>query len=201
MKLEPIAVVGLGGVFPDAPTLDAFWANIAARGCAAREIPDGRWLLSKDEAFDARRGAPDKVYSLKACLLDGFSPELSGLDVDSDLVARLDPLYGLALHAARQAFLSSKTEKIDRSRAGVVIGNIVLPTDGASAFSRELLRGALAEKVLGRRPPARPAEPLNRYVAGLPGSLIAQGLRLGGGAFTLDAACASSLYAVKLACD
>src|SRR4029079_5732622 len=42
---------------------------------------------------------------------------------------------------------------------------------------------------------------LNRYVAGLPAGLLARGLGLGGGSFTLDAACASSLYAVKLAAD
>ena len=44
-------------------------------------------------------------------------------------------------------------------------------------------------------------EPLNRYVAGLPAGLLAQALGLGGGSCTLDAACASSLYAIKLAAD
>src|SRR5262249_33329520 len=43
--------------------------------------------------------------------------------------------------------------------------------------------------------------PLNRYSAGYPSALIAQGLDLGGIAYTLDAACASSLYALKFACD
>ena len=43
--------------------------------------------------------------------------------------------------------------------------------------------------------------PFNRYVAGLPAGLLAKSLQIGGGSFTLDAACASSLYAFKLACD
>ncbi|MEK7747036.1 MAG: polyketide synthase, partial [Elusimicrobiota bacterium] len=46
-----------------------------------------------------------------------------------------------------------------------------------------------------------PVHPLNRYPAGLPAGLLAQALGLGGGAYTLDAACASSLYALSLACD
>ncbi|MFO0908170.1 MAG: polyketide synthase [Isosphaeraceae bacterium] len=46
-----------------------------------------------------------------------------------------------------------------------------------------------------------PTEPLNRHAAGLPAAVLAQALRLRGGAFTLDAACASSLYALKLAAD
>ena len=42
---------------------------------------------------------------------------------------------------------------------------------------------------------------MNRYVAGMPAALLARALGLGGGAYTLDAACASSLYALKLAAD
>src|SRR5207244_5698990 len=44
-------------------------------------------------------------------------------------------------------------------------------------------------------------EPLNGYAAGLPAGLLARALGLGGGTYTLDAACASSLYALKLAAD
>ena len=38
-------------------------------------------------------------------------------------------------------------------------------------------------------------------MSGLPAHLVAQALGFGAGAFALDAACASSLYAIKLACD
>ena len=38
-------------------------------------------------------------------------------------------------------------------------------------------------------------------MSGLPAHLAAQALGLGGIAFALDAACASSIYAIKLACD
>src|SRR5438132_144183 len=44
-------------------------------------------------------------------------------------------------------------------------------------------------------------EPRNRFAAGLPAGILAQSLGLGGGSVTLDAACASSLYALKIACD
>src|SRR5439155_5807875 len=43
--------------------------------------------------------------------------------------------------------------------------------------------------------------PLNCHAAGLPAAVLALALRLGGGSYTLDAACASSLYALKLAAD
>ena len=44
-------------------------------------------------------------------------------------------------------------------------------------------------------------DPRNGQVAGLPAGLLARSLGLGGTVFTLDAACASSLYAIKLAVD
>ena len=49
--------------------------------------------------------------------------------------------------------------------------------------------------------PSASIAPLNRFAVGLPAGLLAQALGLGGGSMTLDAACASSLYALKLACD
>ncbi len=82
---------------------------------------------------------------------------------------------------------------------------IALPTESASAFSRATLGKVFEAKVLGDL--ASPPEPLAStaglaaQVTGLPAALLAQELGLGGGTYTLDAACASSLYAVKLGCD
>ena len=45
------------------------------------------------------------------------------------------------------------------------------------------------------------AQYLSGRVTSLPGAILARAFGLGGGTYTLDAACASSLYAVKLACD
>lgn len=42
--------------------------------------------------------------------------------------------------------------------------------------------------------------PLDRQPAALPAALLSRALGLGGGSYTLDAACASSLYALHLAC-
>jgi len=198
----PIAVVGIGGIFPDAPDLGRFWGNISNRRCASREIPAGRWILPPAEAFDPARPAADKVYCAKACLIDGFRLDFDGLELEAGFLSRLDPVFHLALHAARSAWRDARTEGLDRSRVGVIIGNIVLPTDSASAWSRELLLPVLCERLLGRRlPPEKKTDPINRFVAGLPAGVVARGLGLGGGSFALDAACASSLYALKLACD
>ncbi len=202
-KPEPIAVVGAGGIFPDAPTPDIFWENLVARRCAAKEVPAGRWAVPPEKVFDPAVGAADKVYSKKACFIEGFYFDPAGLSLDAQWAQSLDPAFHLALHAARQALSEAKLSVGERARAGVVMGQLFLPTEGASAWSRELLLPAFEKDALGL-PPTRSASrvnPANRFVAGLPAGVVAKAFGLGGGSWTLDAACASSLYALKFAME
>ena len=209
---SPIAVVGMGGIFPGAPDLDHFWANIAAGVDASREVPPHRWVLHPARAHDPEIGAADKVYSTRGCFIEDFHLDMRNLDLDPDVVAVLDPLFHLALHAGRQAVEDAGLSEASRARVGVIIGNIALPTDSSSKIAREILGQTFDEATGSRtssglapgqgpgRAPGR-AHPLNRYVTGLPAGVMAKALRLGGGSYTLDAACASSLYALKLASD
>ena len=61
----PIAIVGMGGVFPGAASLDEFWANIVNRVDSSRAPPPGRWTLDPADAV-SEDVAPDKVYSTRA---------------------------------------------------------------------------------------------------------------------------------------
>ena len=196
---EPIAIVSFGGVFPGARSLDEFWRIIEAGVDTSRPVPPGRWILDPKAIQDPTPGAPDSVYTDRGCFIDDFPFDPVGLDLPPGLVETLDPSFHLLLEAGRGALSGARIESVDRGRVGVILGNIALPTDAASDLCRQVL-GALLEGKLGR-PGTNRVNPLNRYVAGLPAGLLAQALRLGGGSRTLDAACASSLYAVKLADD
>jgi len=195
-----IAVVGLGGVFPGSDDLESFWRLIESGRSAAMEPPPGRWPISSAEAVDTSGPAPDRVLSPRACFVEDRQVDTEGLDIDADLLTRLDPLCRLAIEAGRQAWSDAATEKLDRKRVGVIFGNIALPTAGSSQLAEDVLLRTLEERLLGRARPAS-GEPLDRYVTGLPAGLLAASLGLSGGAFTLDAACASSLYALKLGAD
>lgn len=204
---EPIAVVGLGGVFPGAPSVEALWEVVEAGRDCSSEPPPARWLLTPEAAFDARRGQADRVYSKRACFLRDFSFDPTGLRLAPELFASMDPSVHLAVHAGRQAWLAAITSNIDPARVGVVLGNIVLPTSASAAmsdwvlgrrFEREVYREAGVELPAEGRVPV-PA--INRWVAGLPAAVLARALGLGAGHFTLDAACASSLFALELAID
>lgn len=202
-----IAIVGLGGVFPGAADLSTFWHNIITKQDASAPVPSHRWVMPPASAL-ASEVQPDRVYSLRACLIDNQPLDPTGLNIDPHLLTQLDPLYHLVLSAGRAAFLDGVTGRLDRRRVGVILGAIALPTDGASAITREVLGPAYAKAFSDSRAAEEGTKgefpgthPLNARPVGLPAALLAKALSLGGGTYTLDAACASSLYAVKLACD
>jgi 3-oxoacyl-(acyl-carrier-protein) synthase/3-hydroxymyristoyl/3-hydroxydecanoyl-(acyl carrier protein) dehydratase len=195
-----IAIVGMAGVFPAAPDLDAYWANVAAALDASSEPPPGRWTIPPERAFDPRPGSPDKVYSTRGYFLEPLTPDLTGLAIDPVFVSQLDPLFHLALHTGGRAFASARMHAVNRSRVGVILGNIALPTEKISRLTWEYL-GPQAAVGLGAPEPQARTHPLNRFVAGMPAAVLAKALGVGAGAFCLDAACASSLYALKLAAD
>ena len=200
-----IAIVGMGGIYPSAAgqrfatSPDELWELVLHRTDTAREVPPGRWLLSAEEAFDAAPGKPDHVYSKRGCFLDLPPLDLTELDLPSGLVAELDTVYRLTLHAGVEAFRSAATDNLDRRRVGVILGMLALPTEKASALALAYLGRTFAEKARTVVAVPTAPNPLDRYAVGFPAAVLAKALRLGGGSCTLDAACASSLYALKLA--
>jgi len=198
-----IAIVGMGGVFPGARDFEAFWANIVHGRSAVAEAPEGRWALSREDAFDPRPGQLDKVYSTRACFVTEI-PAIEPGDVrlPVDLVNSLDPGTRMLIAAGMQALDDTRIHSLDLGRVGVILGNLALPTDSAADLAERIIGRTIEEKVLGPADTARDSfQPLNRYVTGMPAGLLAEALGLGGSTFTLDAACASSLYALKLAVD
>ncbi len=198
-----VAIVGIGGVFPGARDFEEFWANIVNARDAAREVPAGRWALDPAEAHDAQPGQPDKVYSTRGCFVMQGPPLDARLTLPVEDAAELDPSTRLLLAAGAQAYSDAKLTALDPARIGVVLGNLALPTESAAAIAEQTIGRTLEEKVLGAgvTSPGRDVHPLNRFVTGMPAGILATALGLRGGTMTLDAACASSLYAVKLAVD
>ena len=201
---QPIAIVGIGGIFPNAPTLDAFWQNIERGVSAAREVPDNRWPLPLAEIYHPQRGLIDHVYSTRGCYITDFALDAAGLNLDPALIAQLDPVFHLALHAARAALHDANLTDAERRTAGVMLGNIALPTETMSAMTAEILGQAFENAVLQTSEVLKTSEvfrvnPMNRHAVGMVAGITAQAFGLGGGSFTVDGACAASLYALNFA--
>ncbi len=199
---SPIAVTDMAGIFPAAPDIRRFWENIVAGVDAAAPVDAARWPAAPD--IMVRPGpVPDHAYGDRCCLVrepDLDRPPEGPVPADYD---RLDPLHKLVLHTA--AALMENAPDFSGRRAGLVLAAIALPTDGASRLADGVV-GDRFEDLLFRRPPAFERRQVRRRcaaarVTAYPGVLVSRLLGLGGGNLTLDAACASSLYAVKLACD
>ncbi|MFN8083245.1 MAG: beta-ketoacyl synthase N-terminal-like domain-containing protein [Dermatophilaceae bacterium] len=62
LEVRPVAVVGTAAIMPQAPSGDAFWANITGGRYCITDVPPERW----DPAlyYDADHGARDKTYSI-----------------------------------------------------------------------------------------------------------------------------------------
>jgi len=202
---EPIAIVSAAGVFPGAADLPELWRLIHGSRSAIAEIPAERW--GRDPAtLQSYSPDPDRVLSRRAGLIAHIPPLPEGLDLPSDIEGQLDPLHRLVLAAGSAAWAPLQTPSALRRRTAVILAAIALPTESACTLTRELFERALSL----HRSSAAPSPPLGPLPAGLltasrvtalPALLLARALGLGGAAYTLDAACASSLFAVKLACD
>ena len=70
---EGIAIVGMGGLFPGAPTVDAFWRNVRAGVDAISDVPTTRW---DPLYFDPDRTGADAFY----CRRGGFVDDVATVD-------------------------------------------------------------------------------------------------------------------------
>lgn len=184
----------MGGVFPSARDVASYWQNILACHDASVEVGSEHWV-DQPAWFQARTG-PDRVASRRVCLLQE-EPEPR-----ADFSEPLDRLSKMTLAAAEMALEDAVSSLQDRSRVATILASIALPTKESSQLSEEFFLGQLAAGLEPSPEIPEPAvHPLMRQVTGRPAQVVANGLNLGGFTLTLDAACASSLYAVKLACD
>ena len=206
MKSKPlIAVVAMDGIFPGAPNIDVFWDNIISGVDQSAPVPPKRWVAPVADRLSSHL-VPDRTYSQHACLIDGFVFDSASFTLDPDLTRHLDPVHQLTLTAGKRAARQCVTEPIDLGRVDTILAAIALPTDSASRFSRQLLGRAIESRLFpeDRAPAAMRVtrnDALASRVDGFPASLLAAEMGFGGTCFTLDAACASSIYAVKFACD
>ena len=199
-----IAVVGMAGAFPGAADLSAFWRHMMAGQNAGAPVKADRWGMDPQRMVQIEP-APDMAYSDVACTLPAVEWCFDGLRVDRAEIKHLDPLHHLVLHVGREAAAGLNIARDQRRRAGVILAAIALPTDAASVLARRLIAGAYTDSLQAaadKQPPR-----LNRMqclaarMTGMPALLLSRALGFGGMSYTLDAACASSLVAVKLACD
>ncbi|GAB4131472.1 MAG: polyketide synthase [Cyanobacteria bacterium J069] len=186
-KHQPIAIVGMGCRFPGADTLDDFWTLLHAGKDAITEIPGDRWNL--DQYYSPDPSAPGKMYTRHG----GFVPHLHDFDaaffrIAPREAASLDPQQRLLLEVSWEALEQAgiAPHSLMGQAVGVFVGicgidywHQLLQQD-PSSIDAYLTTGNTHSTASGRL----------SYLLGSTGPSL-----------SIDAACASSLVAVHLACQ
>ncbi|MEU6751859.1 beta-ketoacyl synthase N-terminal-like domain-containing protein, partial [Spirillospora sp. NPDC046719] len=221
MTGEPIAIVGAGAVFPGAGSAAELWRNVLAGIDAITEVPPGRWDPAVYYDPDAYGRAPecDRFY----CRRGGFVDELATFDparfgIMPASVPGMEPDQLMALRAAAEAIADAGGDDRlpDRTRVGVVIGRGGYITPGVARFDQRVRTSHQVAGVLAELLPELGADRLEEIrrafcarvgpdgpdasvglVPSFAAARIANRFDLRGPAYTVDAACASSLLAVE----
>ncbi|MGX1913305.1 SDR family NAD(P)-dependent oxidoreductase [Streptomyces phaeochromogenes] len=197
-----VAVVGMACMFPGAPDLAAYWANILGGHDGVGEVPADRWDPAVHYSEDTDGATPSKWGGFLPRI--PFDPLRYGIPPTS--LGSIEPVQLLALEAARRALedagYGERGRGFDRSRTSVVFG-----AEAGSDLSNAATLRAVLPSYYGEVPGGLDGQLPRLTEDSFPGMLanvisgrIANRLDLGGANYTVDAACASSLAAVDVAC-
>jgi len=208
MVFEPIAVVGQSCILPGALTPQELVDLVLAGKDELSKVPDGYWRTATEHVLtDSPKDARDQTWSDKGGYIKGFDDifDPEGFKLPAHEIMAYDRLVRWTLHGAREALKDANALFKKDLKAGIIFGNLSYPSHGLTQYSEAVWLDAQGKNFLNStsRELAGITRPnaLNRFMSGLPAHVTAQALDLGGTAFAIDAACASSLYAIKLACD
>nr|WSX48415.1 polyketide synthase dehydratase domain-containing protein [Streptomyces sp. NBC_00974] len=218
------AIVGMGAVFPGAADLASYRRNLLAGVDCIGEVPPGRWDPEVYYDPDGATGpvAGDRFYCRRGGFVDGlaaFDPTRFGIMPAT--VEGAEPDQMLALHATAEAIADAGGEDrlpADRSRIGVVLGRggfmgvatarldqRVRTAHQLAQTLRELAPELGERRIAAVRSafqdalgPEQPDASIG-LVPSFTAARTANRLDFRGPAYTLDAACASSLLAVDQA--
>lgn len=195
MRFEPIAIVGRACVLPGALSPEELWSAVVAGKDLVSSAPEGRWGMPKAEALcSPDEDTTDKAWSDRGGYVRGFENvwKPDGFGMAPESLTGVDEGVRWALHCAREALRDagdSRVGAVDRSRVSAIYGLLGFPTAEMSAYAEAYWMGA-------ERP-----DPRNRFMAAGSVATMRSALGLSGASFAIDTACASSLFAIKLACD
>ncbi|HHJ06356.1 MAG TPA: polyketide synthase, partial [Anaerolineae bacterium] len=215
LQKTPVAIIGLASIFPQAENLQQYWNNIIAEVDCVTDVPLSRWKI--DDYYDPDPKAPDKTY----CKRGGFMPDIDfnpmefGLPPNILEVTDVSQLLSLvtAKQAMQDAGYADAAAQI-KERAGVILGvgggqklitplttrlqypvwNRVLENSGIAKAEREKIIEKMKLAYIPWEENSFPGM-LGNVIAGR----IANRLDLGATNCVVDAACAASLAAAKMA--
>ncbi|MFP5513442.1 MAG: SDR family oxidoreductase [Alphaproteobacteria bacterium] len=212
---HPIAIVGIGAMFPGSGTTHGFWRDILAGRDCIGDVPATHWLV--EDFYDPDPTARDKTYCRRGAFLPPATLDPLEFGIPPQALSATDTAQLLALIVAKETLdeaCRTQFRDIDRSRTSIVLG-VASATELVGTMGARLQRPvwvkALREAGLPEDEVTAICDRISsQYVewqeSSFPGVLgnvvagrIANRLDLGGTNCVVDAACASSLSALLMA--
>nr|WP_052056734.1 type I polyketide synthase [Colwellia psychrerythraea] len=211
----PIAIVGMASIFADAKNLENYWDNIFESVDAIKEVPSDRWV--KDDYYSSDPKEADKTY----CKRGGFLPEIDfdpmEFGLPPNILELTDIAQLLSLVVAREVLNDAGIgdgSGYDRDKVGITLGvgggqkqispltsrlqgpvlEKVLKASGVEEADRAMIIEKFKKAYIGWEENSFPGM-LGNVISGR----IANRFDFGGTNCVVDAACAGSLAAIKLA--
>ncbi|WP_046224391.1 type I polyketide synthase [Vibrio sp. ECSMB14106] len=213
LKDMPIAIVGMASMFANSRYLNKFWDLISEKIDAITEVPDTHWR--PEDYYDSDRTAPDKSY----CKRGGFIPEVDFNPMEFGLPPNIleltDTSQLLSLIVAKEVLEDAKLpEGYDRDKIGITLGvgggqkiaqslnarlqypvlKKVFKSSGINDEDSEMLIKKFQDQYIHWEENSFPGS-LGNVISGR----IANRFDLGGINCVVDAACAGSLAAMRMA--
>ncbi|MEH2395686.1 MAG: beta-ketoacyl synthase N-terminal-like domain-containing protein [Nostoc sp.] len=215
LQQTPVAVIGMACIFPQARNLQEYWENIVSKADCITDIPASRWNI--DDYYDPDPKTPDKTY----CRRGGFIPDIDFNPMEFGLPPNIlevtDSSQILSLLVAKQAMVDAgynEASNAIRDRTGVILGvgggqKLLTPLTTRLQYpvwERVLLNSGLSEAETHQIIKKIKLAYIKWEENSFPGMLgnviagrIANRLDLGGINCVVDAACAASLGALRMA--
>ncbi|MEL0610411.1 phosphopantetheine-binding protein [Vibrio echinoideorum] len=213
LKDMPVAIVGMASMFANSRYLNKFWDLISEKIDAITEVPDTHWR--PEDYYDADRTTPDKSY----CKRGGFIPEVDFNPMEFGLPPNIleltDTSQLLSLIVAKEVLEDAKLpEGYDRDKIGITLGvgggqkiaqslnarlqypvlKKVFKSSGINDEDSEMLIKKFQDQYIHWEENSFPGS-LGNVISGR----IANRFDLGGINCVVDAACAGSLAAMRMA--
>jgi polyketide synthase PksN len=181
---EPVAIIGISGIFPQSPDLETFWDNIVNKRDLITEISDDRWNASNYYIKMAEKN--NIAYSKWGGFIEDVDKfDAAFFNISPREAERMDPQQRIFLEMAWKAIENAgyKPSDLSGTKTGVYVGAV-----SSDYWDMMLCNGLEAD-------PYTISGNVNCVIA----NRVSYLLNLQGASASIDTACSSSLVAIHRA--
>ena len=219
---EPIAIIGVGALLPDANDASQFWQNILDARCSIKQLPDNRWNSGDHWVIGGPKNVDEgKTYSKIGAWVDEYEFDWRRWRLPPGSLPQIDPCQQWAVSVSAAAledagYLGENARlPIPCETTGVVFANALGGENRTRSTERVLIDryerharesgiseedfSKLKDSILEGSPRVN-EDTMPGELANVGAGRVANILDLQGPNYTTDAACASAIAAVLDAC-